>query len=77
MIERRQRLRLACEPREPVGIGGKRLGKNLQGDVAVELGVSRAIHLAHAAGAEQVAELEHADATTGSEFAHDAVSITD
>ncbi len=52
MVERRQHLRLALEARQPFGIAGKGVGQHLDGDVPVELGVPRSIHLAHAAFAD-------------------------
>ena len=47
-----ERLRFAREPREPFGIAGERVGQDLDRDVAIELRIARAIHLAHAAGAD-------------------------
>ena len=52
MIERRQRLRLALESRQPLRVAGKRRRQRLQRDVAAQLRVARPIDLAHAAGAE-------------------------
>src|SRR5215207_3362163 len=52
MVQRGQRLRFAREAREPIGNGRKGLGQDLQGHVAIEFGVARAIHLAHASGAD-------------------------
>ena len=52
MVQRGEHLRLALEPRQPLGVGDERLGQDLDRDVAVEPRVARAIHLAHAAGAE-------------------------
>jgi hypothetical protein len=49
MIERREQLRFALEAGEPFGIIRKRVRKDLEGNVASELGVPRAIHLAHPA----------------------------
>jgi hypothetical protein len=45
--ERGDRQRLALEARQGVGIPGERLGQDLDRDVAVQLGVARAIDLAH------------------------------
>src|SRR5262245_45147158 len=47
MIERRQSLRLALEPREPIGIVREHFGQDLQRDVPPELGIPGAIDLAH------------------------------
>ena len=52
MIERGEHLRFALEPREPSGIARERLRQDLDRDLAIELGVARAVDLAHAAGAE-------------------------
>jgi serine/threonine protein kinase len=43
---------LAREAHQPIGIARKGLGQNLECDVAVELGITRAIHLTHSAGAK-------------------------
>ncbi len=52
MIERREHLRFATESRQPVGIADDGVRQQLQRDVALQLGVSSAIHLAHGARAE-------------------------
>src|SRR5437773_2218004 len=52
MIERREELRFAPEPRNTVAIQRERFRQYFQGDVAIERRVSRAIDLAHAARAE-------------------------
>src|SRR5206468_12628981 len=52
MIERGNRLRLAPEPGNALGIAGEAFGKYLQRDLATKLVVARAIHFAHAAGAQ-------------------------
>ena len=61
VVERGQRLRLAPEAREPPGVGRERGGQHLDGHVAPELGVARAVHLAHAARAERSDDLERAE----------------
>ena len=53
MVERRQHLRFALEPREPFGIGGEQIRQDFDGDVAIELRVAGAVDLAHAALADQ------------------------
>ena len=45
-------LGLALEAGQPVGVGGHALGQDLDGDLAIELRIPRAVDLAHAAGAE-------------------------
>ena len=52
MIERGGGARLLLETPQAVRVGGKRCRQNLDGDVAVQARVARAIDLAHAAGAE-------------------------
>ena len=62
MIERRQRLRFPLEPRQAVGIVRKRLRDNLYRDGTTELRIARAIHLAHATGAQPPGDLIWTDA---------------
>src|SRR5687768_6650053 len=57
MIERRERLRLALEAREPFGIDGEQRRQDLDRHDPIEPGVTRAIHLAHAAGANGTDDL--------------------
>ena len=52
VIEGRERLRFAREPGQAIGIAGERVRKDLQRDVAIQLRIVRAIHLAHSACAE-------------------------
>ena len=53
MIQRREHPRLALEARAPFRVGRERRRQDLDRDLAPELVVVRAVHLAHAAGAEQ------------------------
>ena len=53
MIERGQGARLAAEPRQPIGILRAERRQDLDRDVASELRVAGAIHLAHAARADR------------------------
>jgi hypothetical protein len=53
VIQRRENARLALEARQPAGILSDGVGKHLDCDVASELRVVRAIHVAHAAAADQ------------------------
>ena len=53
MIQRGKNLGFPPEARQPFGIVGEGGRKDLQGDVATELRVLRAIHLAHPPAAEQ------------------------
>ena len=52
MVQRRERLRLALEPRQALGIGREGLRQHLQGNLAVQPRIARAIDLAHPARAE-------------------------
>ena len=52
VVQRGQGLGFALEPREAIRVGGERHGENLDRNVAPQLGIARAIDLAHAAGAE-------------------------
>ena len=52
MVQRREDLRFALEPRQALGIVRERVGQDLDRDVAIELRVAGPIDLAHAAGAE-------------------------
>ena len=54
VLDARERLGFTLEPREPLGIAGYRFRKNLDGDISLETLVARAVHLAHAAGADEV-----------------------
>ena len=62
VIERREHLGLAGEARETIGIARKRVGQDLQRDIASERRVTRAIDLAHPAGAQQAADFVDAEA---------------
>ena len=52
VVEGGEQPRLALEARQPLGIGGERLGQQLDRHVAAELRVGRAVDLAHPSGAE-------------------------
>ena len=53
MIQRGEHARFALEPRAPLSIARERGWQNLDGDLAAEFGIARAIDLTHATGAEQ------------------------
>jgi hypothetical protein len=53
MIQRGKYLRFTFEASEAVRIGSECLGQDLERDVAIQLRIARAIHLAHAARPEQ------------------------
>ena len=60
-----RRARFARKPRAAFGIRSDFVGKNLQRDFATELGIPRAIHLAHATGAEGAEDLVVPDGASG------------
>ena len=67
MVQRREGLRFAREPREAIGIARERVGQDLERDVAIQLRVARAIHLPHAALADLRGDFVDAEARAGSE----------
>jgi len=67
VVERREDLGFSLESRQPVWIGGERLRHDLQRHVAVQLGVPRSIHLAHAALTNLGDDLIRAQAGAGFE----------
>ena len=73
MIQRREHLRFAPKPREPIGVDAEGLGKDLQRDVAPELRVPRAIHLAHPAGAQGREDVVRPESRPRHERAHPAL----
>src|SRR4030095_7646467 len=66
--ERGERLRFTLEPREAIGVLCKCVGQHLQGDVAPQIHVPGAIHLAHPAHADLCGDLVRTDATTGGQW---------
>ena len=67
MIQSGEHVRLAREPRTPIGIGGEQCREELQRDVAIQLRVTGAIHLTHPAGPQQIDDLVGAEARPGRE----------
>ena len=64
MVEGREQLGLARKAGCALGIVHELVGQHLEGDVATESRVARAIHLAHAAGTEQRYDFVRAEAGT-------------
>jgi hypothetical protein len=60
MRELRDRARLTIESLTKARIAGKGLGKNLDRHLAIQTGIARPIHLAHATSAERAADLVRA-----------------
>ena len=52
MVERGDGARLLLEAAHAIGIVGNGLGKDLDGDRAIQAGIASAIHLAHSALAD-------------------------
>ena len=67
MVQGREDFRFTSKSGEPLGISGERGRQHLDGNLALEVRVSGAIHLAHAAGAEQGDDLVGAEASAGGE----------
>ena len=67
MIQRREGLGFAREPGEPVGVAREEIGQDFDRDVAIELRIARAIHLAHAPGPEGGKDFVRAKACAGVE----------
>jgi hypothetical protein len=67
MIQRREQPRLARKSRQPIRIAREARWQHLDGDVPSELGVARAIHLAHPARPERTDNLERTEFRTDGE----------
>ena len=67
VVQRGERLRFAREPGQAIGVVRKRIRQHLQRDIAIELGVAGAPHLAHSAFADLSRDFVDAEAGTGSE----------
>ena len=61
MIQRRKDPRLALEAREAIEVRDERCRQYFDGDVALQIRVVGAIHLAHAADANQRDDVVHAE----------------
>jgi hypothetical protein len=53
VIQGGEHLRLTLEARQSIGVVGEEIGQDFQRDVAIEPHIARAIHVAHAARANQ------------------------
>ena len=65
MVQRGEHPRFALEAREPIRVARDRARQDLDRDVAPELRVARAVHLAHAARAEQRLQVIPAEGAAG------------
>ncbi len=61
VVQRAGGARLVLEAAQALRVGGEHLGQHLDGDVAVQPPVARAIHLAHPAGSEGSGDLVGSD----------------
>ena len=67
VIQAGQQLRFPLETRQAIGILRKEIGEDLQGDVASQSRVARAIDLAHPTCTDERDDLERAEARAGDE----------
>ena len=67
MVERGEDFRFALEPGDPIGIRCQRRRQDLQGDLALQLRVRRAVYLDHAAHADLGDDFIRAEASTRSQ----------
>src|SRR3989442_8655049 len=67
MSQRPDRLRFACESREPIRIVRERVGQNLPREVAIQLAVAGAVDLSHASRADEREDFVGAEASAGRE----------
>jgi len=74
MIQRRQHVRFALEPRHALGVTGQRLRQNFDGDIAAEPGIVSAVDLAHAASADGREDFVGAQSSTGGQL-HEGQTI--
>ena len=63
MIQRREYFRLALKARDPIVVSREGRRQDLDGDLALQLGIGGPIHLSHSAFADLRSDLE--DAETG------------
>jgi hypothetical protein len=72
MIERGQQLRLAREARSALRISDEGVGQDFDGDVAIELGIASAIHLAHSASPKRAEDLVRTEPHSGGQGHRDS-----
>jgi hypothetical protein len=64
VIQRREDLGFALEAGQPVGVVREQLREHFQRDIAIELGVARAVDLTHAAATKRGDDLIKTDMGT-------------
>lgn len=67
MVQRREELRFALEPREALTVVRKLLGEDLDRHLAAELGIASAVDLAHATLADEGGDLVRPEPGCGGE----------
>ena len=67
MIQRGERLGLALEARESIGVACEGLWQDLDRDITIELGVARPVYLAHSAFADLRGDFVDAETGAGGE----------
>lgn len=67
MIQRREELRLPPEPSQPICVVREGIRQDFEGDLATELLVVGAVHLAHPAFAEEADDAISAEGRAGSQ----------
>ena len=65
MIQRSERARLAAKPRQPLGVPRELVRQNLDGNIASQLVIVRAVHLSHSAGAQTRHDAMRSELPTG------------
>jgi hypothetical protein len=65
MVERRKRLRLVFEPGQPIGIVDQRVGEDFDRDLPIEMEITGAVDLTHAAGTERILDHVRTESGTG------------
>ena len=74
VVERRQDLRFSLESGETLAVLRERVGKDLERDLAAQLGVPGAIHLTHAAHTERPDDFVGAQARAAREGHREAIT---
>ena len=67
VVQRGEDFRFSLKARAPVSVNGQSRRQDLDGDLTFQLGVGRAIHLAHATFTDLGSDLVDAEAGAGSE----------
>ena len=62
VVHRRERVRFAREPRQPIGITGEGVGKDLQSHITIELRVVGPVYLSHPSFADLCGDFVDAEA---------------